>query len=117
MSWRVRLVAFCASLAVIAPAGSAFGGDVDVHFDANVDPFLNGDQARYYGRVRSNLDECKVGRKVRITLKRQLIAKAETDEKGKFKVIADSVEEGSSVKFKLKPDRPDCPGQTLFVEL
>ena len=111
------LVAVCASLAVIAVGAPAFGDDVDVHFDAKVNPFLNGDQAKYSGRVRSSLEECQAGRKVRITLKRHLIAKAETEESGKFSVVADSVDEGSSVKFKLKPNRPDCPAQTVFVEV
>ena len=121
MHWSARLGVVCAAMAIVAPAApaaSAFGGDVDVDFEAKVNPFLNRDEAKYYGRVRSNVEECSVGRKVRITVKRHLIARAETDEKGKFGGVAESVEEGSSVKFKLKPNRPsDCPGQTLFVQV
>ena len=112
------MVAVCASLAVIVPAAPAFAGDVDVDFEAKVNPFLNRDEAKYHGRVRSNVEECSVGRKIRITVKGNLIAKAKTDEDGKFGVVAKSVEDGSSVKFKLKPNRSfDCPGQTLFVQV
>ena len=116
MRWRVCLVTVCAALAAI-PAGASALGDLDVDFDAKVKPLGNGERYAYSGRVQSNLEECQAGRKVRITSARNLIGKAETDEDGKFKVIGDPVKDGSSVKFKLKPNRPTCPSQTIFVEV
>ena len=116
MSWRACLLAVCVALLAL-PAGAPARGDLDVDFDVKVKPIGNGERYAYSGRVRANLEECQVGRKVRVTAARRLIGKAKTDEDGKFKITGDPVKDGSSVKFKLKPNRPNCPAQTVFVQV
>ena len=120
MNWRSRLVVAGAALAMLAGAGPAFGRlgeDLDVHFDAKVKPVHGGDRYQFSGRVRSNFEECQSGRKVRVTIARHLVGRAVTDEDGEFSLIGDPVESGTSVKFKLKRNRPDCPAQTIFVQV
>ena len=116
MGSKACLVAVCAALAAL-PGGAWARGGLDVDFEAKVKPIGNGEHYKYSGRVRASLEECQVGRKVRITIAHRLVGTAKTDEDGKFSLTGDPVKDGSSVKFKLKPNRPSCPAQTVFVQV
>jgi hypothetical protein len=116
MSWSARIATLIVSVATLAGAAPAIAG-TNIHFDAKIRVISGGDRMQYHGRVRSNVEACEVGRTVRITNARRLIGQTATDERGKFSLKADAVPEGSSVKFKLKPNGPECPAQTLFVEI
>jgi hypothetical protein len=115
MSWSARLVALVAAMAALATASSAFG-EANVHFNAKIRPASHGTKMEYYGRVRSNVEACQAGRTVRIS-SGLLIAQTGTGEDGKFSVVASSVPDGSTVKFKLTRNGRECPAQTITVEL
>ena len=117
MSLSARMAAMAVSVGLLATAAPAFGGVSDLDFTAKIRVISGGDQMQYHGRVRSSNEFCQVGRTVRITNARRLIGVAATTETGKFSVKAPAVPDGSSVKFKLKPNGSDCPAQTLFVEI
>jgi hypothetical protein len=108
--------AMIVAVAALAMAGPAFG-DANVHFNAKVRVVSHGDQMQYHGRVRSDVEACQVGRTLRISSSHHLIGQTATDDAGKFSIVANAVPDGSSVKFKLKPNGPDCPAATLFVEI
>jgi hypothetical protein len=115
MSTSVRLGAMIVAAGMLA-APAAFG-DANVHFNAKIRLVSHGTQMQYHGRVRSNSEACQVGRTVRISETGHLIGKTATGDNGKFSLVANAVEDGSSVKFKLKPNGPDCPAALLFVEI
>ena len=111
-----RLVGMVVAVAALGAASSAFGG-TDVEFKAKIRPVSGGDEMQYYGRVSSDVEECRADRTVRITSSGRLIGTTATQENGKFSLVADPVEDGSSVKFKLKRASADCPAATVLVEL
>ena len=105
------------SVAALAAASSAFAGsEATIHFNAKIRTVSHGDKMEYYGRARSNLEACQVGRTVRISAG-LLIGQTGTDAGGKFSLVANPVEDGATVKFKLTRNGSDCPAQTLFVDL
>ena len=117
MSLSARLGAMAVSVGMLAAAAPAFGGVADLDFTAKVRVLSGGDRMQYHGRVRSSNELCQVGRTVRITNAGRLIGVTATDDRGKYSVKAAAVPDGSSVKFKLKPNGSECPAQTLFVEI
>ena len=116
MTWRTRLVAVIVSVAALATAGAAFG-DANIHFSAKVRVLANSDEFQYHGKVRSNLEACQIGRTVRVTVRGHLIGQTGTGNDGRYSFRAAPVDDGSIVKFKLKPNGPDCPSATLLVEI
>ncbi len=117
MGWSARFVAMAVAVAALTAAGSAFAEEANLRFSAKVRIISGGDRMQYHGKVRSDLEACQVGRTVRITESGDLIGLTSTKGSGKFSLKTDAVEDGSTVKFKLKPNGPDCPSKTLFVEI
>ena len=117
MSLSARLAAMAVSVGMLAAAAPAFGGAASIDFTAKIRVLSGGDRMQYHGKVKSDVIDCQVGRTVRITNAGRLVGVAGTDESGKFSVKAAAVPDGSSVKFKLKPNGSECPAQTLFVEI
>ena len=91
-------------------------GDANVHFSAKIRSASHGTKMEYYGRVRSDVEACQVGRAVRISAG-LLIGQTGTGEDGKFSLVAKPVPDGTTVKFKLTRNGHDCPAQTIFVYL
>ena len=116
MSLSARLAGMIVTVAALAAASSAFGG-AEVQFSAKVREASGSDRMQYYGRVKSDVEECQAGRTVRITSSGRLIGRTRTEESGKYSIVAKRVPNGSSVKFKLKRNGTECPASTLFVEL
>ena len=110
------LTAAFAVLATLA-GPTAASADTNLHFNAKVRVLAAADEYEYHGRVRSNVEECQVGRTVRVTRGGRLIGKTGTDIDGRFSFRAKPVPDGSTVKFKLKPNGPDCAPAKIFVEL
>jgi hypothetical protein len=103
------------AVAALVTASSAFGA-ANVHFNAKVRPASHGTKMEYYGRVRSNVEACQAGRTVRIS-SGLLIAQTGTGEDGKFSVVANSVPDGSTVKFKLTRNGRECAAATISIEI
>ncbi len=116
MSWSARLAAIIVAVAALAAAGSAFARDASIDWTAKV-RILSSDRMQYHGKVSSPVEACQVDRTVRITSSGDLIGKAVTEDNGKYSIKEDAVEDDSRVKFKLKPNAPECQSETLFVEL
>ncbi|MDX6581746.1 MAG: hypothetical protein QOI10_930 [Solirubrobacterales bacterium] len=116
MSWTVRLVAVIVAVAALAGAGSALA-DANQHFSAKVRVLAHSDQFDYHGRVRSNLEACEVGRKVKIASRGVKLGYATTDASGRFSRLDDPVDDGAIVKFKLIANGSDCPALKLTVEI
>ena len=116
MSWSARLVAVVVAVAAFAAAGSAFA-ETTIHITAKVRIISGGERMQYHGKVRSPVEECQVGRTVRITSSGDEIGSTETDDKGKFSIKGDAVEDGSKVKFKVKPNGTECPAKTVYVKI
>ena len=110
------LIAALAVLATLAGAATAFA-TTNLHFNAKVRILATGDAYEYHGRVRSNVDACQIGRTIRVTVGGRLIGKTGTDVDGRFTFKAKPVRDGSSVKFKLKPNGPDCGPAKIFVQV
>jgi hypothetical protein len=115
MSWSARLVVLVVAVAALVTASSALG-DANVHFNAKIRTVSHGTKMEYYGRVRSNVEACQVGRAVRISAG-LLIGQTGTGEDGTFSLVANRVPDGTSVKFKLTRNGRECPAATIFVEL
>jgi hypothetical protein len=116
MSRSARFVAGIVAVLALAAAGSAFAG-TNIHFNAKVRVLANGDQFEYHGKVRSNLEACQVGRKVKISSPGVRLGNAFTDESGRFSRKDDPVDDGALVKFKLVENGPDCPAYKVIVEI
>ena len=116
MRLSARVVAVIAAMGMTAMAAPASAQDVRQKFDAKVRVLSNGSQFQYHGRVRSNLEFCEVGRTVRISRGGREIVLTSTDERGRFSAKAAAVPDGSTIKFKVKPNE-ECDALKLFVEI
>jgi hypothetical protein len=104
------------AVVALGAAASAFA-DANQHFDAKVRVLANSDKFEYHGRIRSDLPECEVDRKVLIKRGPSKIGNAVTDLNGRFSRKAASVPDGSTVTFKLADAGVNCPGLRVEVEI
>jgi hypothetical protein len=116
MSWSTRFVGLIVAVAALAACSTAFAG-VDFTFNAKVRIVSGGDLMQYHGKVLSNVEECQVGRKIKIKSPGVKLGSAFTDAKGKFSIKDDAVEDGALVKFKLVAIGDTCPGGKVVVEI